>query len=320
MRTNIPVNGEVQVQIGGKPRSGGRPGISKGSMAVRVTRTPKEKSTRRVKHAWIRTRNRTAADPKPTAPSALEVQSAQFQSLEPPRRGEKDRKMEMLMDLTLPVAIELGRTNMLIRDILDLQRGSVVEFEKLASEPVDILINGKKMAEGEVVVIEKHFGIRITNLVDAAERVRGLGKWPMEWVIAKMVLSLGAVLGLMYALGYVLKRYVVPGEAGEDRCARDRDPRTADASAPAVDLRGAGHGYHCGSGDDGARDADAHRTVGTGGLGEPGGAAGGGPGVGGRRELVGAGSRRRQGVRVPPPEGDGDPGPRVQGQRTGGGQ
>jgi flagellar motor switch protein FliN/FliY len=50
-----------------------------------------------------------------------------------------------------------------------------VEFEKLASEPVDILINGKKMAEGEVVVIEKHFGIRITNLVDASERVKGLG-------------------------------------------------------------------------------------------------------------------------------------------------
>ncbi len=65
---------------------------------------------------------------------------------------------------------------MLIRDILDLQRGSVVEFEKLASEPVDILINGKKMAEGEVVVIEKHFGIRITNLVDAANACRSLGK------------------------------------------------------------------------------------------------------------------------------------------------
>jgi flagellar motor switch protein FliN/FliY len=79
------------------------------------------------------------------------------------------------MDLSLSVAIELGRTNLMIRDILDLQRGSVVEFEKLASEPVDVLINGKKMAEGEVVVIEKHFGIRITNLVDAAERVKSLG-------------------------------------------------------------------------------------------------------------------------------------------------
>jgi len=89
---------------------------------------------------------------------------------------EYDPKLEALLDLSLPVAIELGRTNLPLREILALQRGSVVEFEKLASEPVDILINGKKMAEGEVVVIEKHFGIRITSLVDASERVKGLGK------------------------------------------------------------------------------------------------------------------------------------------------
>jgi len=114
-----------------------------------------------------------------SAPDAsVEVRSAQFQNLEasPGNDGEREKKLELLMDLTLPVAIELGRTNMLIRDVLDLQRGSVVEFEKLASEPVDVLINGKKMAEGEVVVIEKHFGIRITNLVEASERVRGLGR------------------------------------------------------------------------------------------------------------------------------------------------
>ena len=84
--------------------------------------------------------------------------------------------MELLYDLNLPVAIELGRTSLPLREILALQRGSVVEFEKLASEPVDVLINGKKMAEGEVVVIEKHFGIRVTSLVDASERVKGLGK------------------------------------------------------------------------------------------------------------------------------------------------
>jgi flagellar motor switch protein FliN/FliY len=88
----------------------------------------------------------------------------------------RERKLDLLMDLTLPVSIELGRTNMALRNILELQRGSIVEFEKLASEPVDILINGKKMAEGEVVVIEKHFGIRITNLVEASERIKNLGK------------------------------------------------------------------------------------------------------------------------------------------------
>lgn len=109
--------------------------------------------------------------------AALEVKTAQFQPIEPSSgpAGDLGHKMDLLMDLALPVAIELGRTQLLIRDILDLQRGSVVEFEKLASEPVDILINGKKMAEGEVVVIEKHFGIRVTNLVDASERVKGLG-------------------------------------------------------------------------------------------------------------------------------------------------
>jgi flagellar motor switch protein FliN/FliY len=70
-----------------------------------------------------------------------------------------------LQDLSLPVSIELGRTNMLIRDIQKLGRGSVIEFDKLVSEPVDLIVNGKKIAEGEVVVIDKHFGIRITQIV-----------------------------------------------------------------------------------------------------------------------------------------------------------
>ena len=63
---------------------------------------------------------------------------------------------------------------MLIREILKLGRGSVVEFDKLVSEPVDVLINGKKIAEGEVVVIDKHFGIRITTLIDPSASLRGL--------------------------------------------------------------------------------------------------------------------------------------------------
>ena len=87
-----------------------------------------------------------------------------------------DPKLELLYDLQLPVSIELGRTNMLIREILRLGRGSVIEFDKLVSEPVDVLINGKKVAEGEVVVIDKHFGIRITTLVDPSDRLRGLKK------------------------------------------------------------------------------------------------------------------------------------------------
>ncbi|MBI5324791.1 MAG: flagellar motor switch protein FliN [Ignavibacteriae bacterium] len=85
-----------------------------------------------------------------------------------------DPKLELLYDLQLPVSIELGRSNMLIRDIIRLGRGSVVEFDKLVSEPVDVLINGKKVAEGEVVVIDKHFGIRITTLIDPTDRLRAI--------------------------------------------------------------------------------------------------------------------------------------------------
>ena len=85
-------------------------------------------------------------------------------------------KMEVLMDLSLPIVIELGRTRMLIKDILELGHGSVIEFDKLAGEPVDLLINDKKIAEGEVVVIEEHFGIRLTHLIKPSERIKRLGK------------------------------------------------------------------------------------------------------------------------------------------------
>ncbi len=83
-------------------------------------------------------------------------------------------KLAMLKDLKLNVFIELGRTKMEIKDILDLERGYVIELDKLASEPVDVFVNNKKIAEGEVVVIDKHFGIRITNLVSAEQRIQGI--------------------------------------------------------------------------------------------------------------------------------------------------
>lgn len=86
----------------------------------------------------------------------------------------EDDKLEFLKDLQLNVYIELGRTKMQIKDILELERGYVIELEKLASEPVDVFVNNKKIAEGEVVVIDKHFGIRIINLLEASERLQGI--------------------------------------------------------------------------------------------------------------------------------------------------
>lgn len=90
------------------------------------------------------------------------------------KSGEGEEKLSMLQDLSLNVYIELGRTKMQIKDILELERGYVIELDKLASEPVDIYVNNKKIAEGEVVVIDKHFGIRIVNLNDPEERLRGV--------------------------------------------------------------------------------------------------------------------------------------------------
>lgn len=110
----------------------------------------------------------------------LLVDSAPVEDEKPTEKSQDyttlDPKLELLYDLSLPVSIELGRTNMLIRDILKLGRGSVIEFDKLVSEPVDILVNGKKVAAGEVVVVDKHFGIRITTLVDPSERIKGIKK------------------------------------------------------------------------------------------------------------------------------------------------
>lgn len=109
--------------------------------------------------------------------SSSTIAQPEFQELSAPNTGSYgagDPKMSLLYDLQLTVSIELGRTNMLIRDILRLGRGSVIEFDKLVSEPVDVLVNGKKVAGGEVVVIDKHFGIRITTLVDPNDRLRSL--------------------------------------------------------------------------------------------------------------------------------------------------
>ncbi len=109
-----------------------------------------------------------------------EIRAAEFQQFdaadEQPTSSSHDRKLDLLMGLMLPVSIELGRTEIEIRNVLDLRRGSIIEFDKMASEPVDIVVNGKKMAEGEVVVIDKHFAIRVTNLVNTSERIKGLGK------------------------------------------------------------------------------------------------------------------------------------------------
>jgi flagellar motor switch protein FliN len=83
--------------------------------------------------------------------------------------------MGMLMDLTLPVSIELGRTTMTVQEILQLGRGSVVQLERLAGEPIDIFIGERRFAEGEVVVLGENFGVRVTRIIGRASGAELLG-------------------------------------------------------------------------------------------------------------------------------------------------
>ena len=102
------------------------------------------------------------------------VSNAEFQQLQQPAGSGDDRNIDLLLDVDLPVSIELGHTKMAIADILALGTGSVVELNKLAGEPVDLLINHKVVARGEVVVVDENFGLRITQLMTPEERLKAL--------------------------------------------------------------------------------------------------------------------------------------------------
>jgi len=107
----------------------------------------------------------------------VDVQSVEFGNFEHGLKsgGGQSRNIDMLLDVQLEVLVELGRKTMLVKDVLKLGKGSVVELNKSAGEPLDILINGRKLAEGEVVVVDDSFGIRITSLVSESERIKSLG-------------------------------------------------------------------------------------------------------------------------------------------------
>lgn len=102
------------------------------------------------------------------------VQPAQFAPLTSQPSSRPNPNLQLLMDVQLQVTVELGRTKMVIRDILELAKGSLVELEKFAGEPVDILVNGKLVAKGEVVVIDENFGVKVVDIVTPAERIQGL--------------------------------------------------------------------------------------------------------------------------------------------------
>jgi flagellar motor switch protein FliN/FliY len=104
------------------------------------------------------------------------VQSVQFPNLMPPRGSPQESgNIGLIMDVSMEMTVELGRTRKLIKEILGMGEGTIIELDKLAGEPVDILVNHKLIAKGEVVVIDENFGVRVTEIVSPMERMNEMG-------------------------------------------------------------------------------------------------------------------------------------------------
>jgi len=104
------------------------------------------------------------------------VQPVQFPNLMQPRLGPHEAgNIGLIMDVSMEMTVELGRTRKLIKEILGMGEGTIIELDKLAGEPVDILVNHKLIAKGEVVVIDENFGVRVTEIVSPMERINDMG-------------------------------------------------------------------------------------------------------------------------------------------------
>ncbi|MFP8488650.1 flagellar motor switch protein FliN [Gracilimonas sp. Q87] len=102
------------------------------------------------------------------------IEFEDFDETTPPLENEDGNSMDLLKDVEMDVSVELGRIELPLGKVLQLAKGSVIELEKLAGEPVDILVNGQRIAHGEVVVIDEHFGVRISNLITTRQRIASL--------------------------------------------------------------------------------------------------------------------------------------------------
>lgn len=111
---------------------------------------------------------------QPMMQPSVEVQKANFAQLGTEHVRKSHDNIDLILDVALDISVVLGRTKKSIRDILNLGNGSLIELNRLADEPVEVLVNGKVIAEGEVVVIDENFGVRINNIVSGADRIKSL--------------------------------------------------------------------------------------------------------------------------------------------------
>jgi flagellar motor switch protein FliN/FliY len=118
------------------------------------------------------------AESKPEAATEVQdqVSPASFQNFSPTTGTTAGNDINMILDIPVQLTVELGRTRVPIKHILQLAHGSVVELEAMAGEPMDVLVNGYLIAQGEVVVVNDKFGIRLTDIVTPSERMRRLSR------------------------------------------------------------------------------------------------------------------------------------------------
>ncbi len=110
-----------------------------------------------------------------SAAAQQEIPVARFEELDPRKATGETKGIDLIMDVPLRVTVELGRMDLPVKEILNLTPGSLVELDKLAGEPVDLLVNGKLFAKGEVVVIDENFGVRVSSIVTHKERIETMG-------------------------------------------------------------------------------------------------------------------------------------------------
>ncbi len=102
------------------------------------------------------------------------VEAVDARPLDESSPSQGDVKLDVVLDIPVTISMEIGRTKISIRNLLQLNQGSVVELDRMAGEPMDVLVNGTLVAHGEVVVVNEKFGIRLTDVISPAERIKNL--------------------------------------------------------------------------------------------------------------------------------------------------
>jgi flagellar motor switch protein FliN len=123
-------------------------------------------------NAAARNLEQGVSDTSPADSSSASV----FQELTSPQKVAVHNDIDMIMDIPVQLTVQLGRTKIAIKNLLQLAQGSVVELDGLAGEPMDVLVNGYLIAQGEVVVVNEKFGIRLTDIITPSERIRKLNR------------------------------------------------------------------------------------------------------------------------------------------------